>query len=48
MRRRVAFVILALLAAGGCGRNGPSLGPAPAFRLPDLAGGSFTSESLRG
>lgn len=46
--RRSAAVFLTLLVTAGCGRPGPSLGPAPAFQLQDLAGGSFTSESLRG
>lgn len=44
----MAFAAAALFLAAGCGRDGANLGPAPAFSLPDLAGGSFTSESLRG
>jgi len=48
MRGRVVLALLLVAASFGCARAAPSWGPAPPFRLPDLAGGTFTSESLRG
>ncbi len=48
MRRLAATTLVTLALGVGCGRPATSLGPAPAFRLPDLAGGTFGSEALRG
>lgn len=48
MRQRARLAVLSLALAAGCHRAQPSLGSAPSFRLPDLAGGTFTSDVLRG
>ncbi len=48
MRRPVLFALVTLVLAAGCERERASLGSAPVFRLPDLAGGTFGSEALRG
>jgi thiol-disulfide isomerase/thioredoxin len=48
MRRRALLALFVSLAGTACARQPASWGVAPAFRLPDLAGGTFGSESLRG
>jgi cytochrome c biogenesis protein CcmG/thiol:disulfide interchange protein DsbE len=40
--------VVVLLAAAGCSPRPAELRPAPAFRLPDLAGGNLSLESMRG
>ena len=48
MPRCAVLALFALAVTAGCARPPASWGVAPAFRLPDLAGGTFASESLRG
>jgi peroxiredoxin len=48
MSRRPVLLLLGLLAAGCARAPKAALGPAPAFTLPDLAGGTLSLASLQG
>ncbi len=48
MRWRAAALAFLTFTSSACAPKPPAWGAAPAFRLPDLGGGTFSSETLRG